>query len=93
MFLLEGCRNKVAREVKCREKVDSTFLEVRDGRACVLILLSGFFFFVIIFLKDFVYLFFREGEERERDINVWLPIACPLLGKWLTTQACALTGN
>ena len=34
----------------------------------------------------------REGE-RERNINVWLPLACPLLGTWPTTQACALTGN
>ena len=34
----------------------------------------------------------REGE-RERNINVWLPLECPLLGTWPTTQACALTGN
>ena len=34
----------------------------------------------------------REGE-RERNINVWLPLAYPVLGTWPTTQACALTGN
>ena len=46
-----------------------------------------FFFFLIRF-----YLFiFREA--RERNINVWLPLACPLLGTWPETQACALTGN
>ena len=30
---------------------------------------------------------------RERDINVWLPIKCPLLGIWPATQACDLTDN
>ena len=34
----------------------------------------------------------REGE-RERNISVWLPPMCPLLGTWPATQACALTGN
>ena len=34
----------------------------------------------------------REGE-RERNINVWLPLMWPLLGTWPATQACALTGN
>ena len=24
---------------------------------------------------------------------MWLPLTCPLLGTWLATQACALTGN
>ena len=28
--------------------------------------------------------------ERERNINVWLPLASPLLGTWPATQACAL---
>ena len=34
----------------------------------------------------------REGE-RERNINVWLPLTCPELGTQPTTQACAVTGN
>ena len=34
-----------------------------------------------------------EGKERERNINVWLPLMCPQLGTWPATQACALTGN
>ena len=34
----------------------------------------------------------REGE-RERKINVWLPLVHPLVGTWPTTQACALTGT
>ena len=46
---------------------------------------------------DFICLFLERGEgrekERERNINVWLPLAHPLLGTWSTTQACALTGN
>ena len=29
----------------------------------------------------------------ERKINVWLPLARPLLETWPATQACALTGN
>ena len=45
------------------------------------------------FLKYFIYLFLERGEgrekERERNINVWLPLAHPLL----RTQACALTEN
>ena len=53
---------------------------------------STFFYF----LKRF-YLFSERGEgrekERERNINVWLPLAHPLQGTWPATQACALTGN
>ena len=49
------------------------------------------------FLKCFIYLFLERGEgrekERERNINVWLPLMCPLLGTWPTTQTYALTGN
>ena len=56
----------------------------------------GHFIFLIFFLsfKDFIY-FQTEGKEgeRERNINVWLPLAQPLLGTRPTTQACALTGN
>ena len=47
------------------------------------------FFFKILFI-------FRQSEkegERERNIDVWLPLTHPLLGTWPTTQACALTGN
>ena len=43
-----------------------------------------------------IYLFiFREKGrgERERNINVWLPLMCPLLGTWPTAHTCALTGN
>ena len=40
-----------------------------------------------------IYLFLERGErrekERERNINVWLPLA----RTWPATQACALTGN
>ena len=49
------------------------------------------------FCKDFIYLFLDRGErrekERERNINVWLPLAHPSSGTWPTTQACPLTGN
>ena len=44
-----------------------------------------------------LYLFLDRGEgreaERERNIKVWLPLMCPLLGTRPATQACALTGN
>ena len=51
---------------------------------------------LIHFLKIF-YLFLEKGEgrgeERERNINMWLPVTHSLLRTWLTTQACALTGD
>ena len=47
------------------------------------------------FKKDFVYLLLERGEgtekERERNINVWLPLMHPSPGTWPATQACALT--
>ena len=42
------------------------------------------------------YFFLERGERREkeeRNINVWLPLMCPLLGTEPATKACALTGN
>ena len=52
---------------------------------------------LFFFFKGFIYLFLERGEvkekEREKNINVWLPLMWPLLGTWPTTQACALTGN
>ena len=56
---------------------------------------SQTFFFKIfyLFIYLFIYLFLKRGEEREININVWLPLKRPLRGAWLATQACALTGN
>ena len=49
------------------------------------------------FFLAFIYSFLEREEgrekEKERNINVWLPLACSLLGTWPATQACALTGN
>ena len=43
-----------------------------------------------IFLKDFIYLFLERGEakekEKERNINVWLPLTHTLLGIWPIPQ-------
>ena len=43
------------------------------------------------------YLFLERGEgrekERKRNINVWLPLARPLVETWPAAQACALTGH
>ena len=52
--------------------------------------------FNIFFKKKVLYFIFTEGrreKEKERKINVWLPLAHPLLGTWPTTQTWALTGN
>ena len=32
-------------------------------------------------------------KERERNVNVWLPLTCPALGTRPATQVCALTVN
>ena len=55
-------------------------------------------FFPLFILKIlFLFRFLERGDgrkkERERNINVWLPLTHPLLGTWPATQACALTGN
>ena len=47
--------------------------------------------FYLIFL-NFTYLSL-EGKGRERNTNVWLPLACPSLGTWPITHACDLTRN
>ena len=50
-----------------------------------------------IFFSRFYLFILDSGEGREkqieRNMNVWLPLGCPLVGTWPTTQACALTGN
>ena len=58
----------------------------------------SFSYLYFFFLKKILLIYFlerggRTKKERERNINVWLPLACPLLRIWPTTQACALTGN
>ena len=60
--------------------------------ACPVHLYSGLH---LLFLKFYLFTFRGEGWEKERDrnINVWLPLSCPLLGTWPATQACVLTGN
>ena len=71
-----------------------------SGRELLFVLiltLPGMFFFLIFLFKDVIYLFLESAEgrakERERNINVRLPLVGALLGTWPTTQACALTGN
>ena len=48
----------------------------------------------ILFFFERFYFFLDRGEgrekERERNINVWLPLIHPLLGTWPATQARAL---
>ena len=49
------------------------------------------------FLKDFIYLFLERGggrkKQKERNINVWLPLSCTPLGTWPANQTCTLAGN
>ena len=46
-------------------------------------------FYIFIYFKDFIYLFLKREEgrekERERNINVQLPLRRPLLGTWPAT--------
>ena len=55
--------------------------------------MAGLDFF--FFLRCCVFIFKERGKEKEgeKNINVWLPLARPLLGTWPATQVCALTGN
>ena len=59
--------------------------------------MSQYLIYVLVFFKDFIYLFLDRGEEREkekeRNINVWLPLPCSPQGTGPATQACDLTGN
>ena len=51
------------------------------------------FFFFFFFLRFYLFYFYRgerKEKEKKRNINVWLPLTCPLLGTWPATQACAL---
>ena len=61
------------------------------------VLHTYFVIYIFLSLKDFIHLLLERGEgkekERERNINVCLPLICPLLGTLPKTQACALTGN
>ena len=63
---------------------------------CIYLYIIHLFTFSL-FKKDFIGLFLERGEgrenERERNINVWLPLLHPQLGTQPAPQACALTGN
>ena len=64
---------------------------------------QGLFIYLKQFFKDYIYLFLERGRKRGRETSMreryidWLPLAHPQvgtwLGTWLSTQACALTGN
>ena len=49
----------------------------------------------LLLLRLYLFLGREEGreKERERNIDVWLPLVCPPPGTWPTTQACARTGT
>ena len=70
---------------------ESTYITTCVYTGLITILLFSFFFF----LRFYLLISRQRGREGERDrnIHVWLPLVCPLLGTWPATQACALTGN
>ena len=97
--LLLGRRNLkssivIIRSISPHQKVSSTSLKMEISSQFILFSKSytcSLFCYNVIFLK--VYFIFREmgrGEERERDIDVWLPLVCPTLGTWPAPQACAI---
>ena len=47
----------------------------------------------LVLFKDFIFREGKGGRKEERNITVWLPVVCHLLGTWPITQVCALTGN
>ena len=52
--------------------------------------------FICIFTRFSLFILERREvreKVRERNINVWLPLVCPLLRTWPAAQECALTGN
>ena len=68
-------------------------LPLFSGNQVAWLITMSFFYFS----KDLVYLLLERGGgreiERERNINVWLPLKCPQLETWPKTPECALTGN
>ena len=62
--------------------------------SCDIVIYKKKYYIFGILKKDFTYLFLERGEgwekERERNVNVCLPLAYPLLGTWPATQAGAL---
>ena len=65
-----------------------SFLWLSTTPVCV-----GVWGHITSFCSDFIYfkiLFIERGEgrekERERNITVWLPLECPLLGTWPATR-------
>ena len=62
-----------------------------------LVVFSAISMFPLFEKKNFSYLFIEQTEgrekERERNINVWLPLARPIPETWPATQACALNRN
>ena len=76
-------------------KITLLFRTVLSSFYYLLFGLNNFYYF-LSFLKRFYLFIFREREGREkvreRNSNVLLLLARPLLGSWPATQACALTG-
>ena len=93
-------RRKIGNIIKKDEKgfMGTGNVFTLDGsQAHIYLIIIQMHSFLFIYIKHCIHLFLERGEgrekEREKNINMWLPLACPLLGTWPTTQACALTGN
>ena len=58
-----------------------------------------YFAYLKFFFRFYLFIFRERAREVEREgekhrcVRERLPLACPQLGTWPATQACALTGN
>ena len=86
------CAIEVNNTVLSMELYCSLEQDIRTHTNDFIVPLMKIFFF---FFRSLIYFYRGEGreKERERNNNVWFPLAHPLMGTWPTTQACALTGN
>ena len=80
------------KQVCCHEECNNDDIRSKGhlGLQCVF-----FSFFLFFFVRFYLFISRQRGREgeRERSINVWLPLTGSLLGTWPTTLACTKIGN
>ena len=90
-FLQRQCMSSLAKSQSLKKMIRSHFsvshFFIFKNFSCFIVYISRIFFLVLV-----IYFLERgegRGKERERKINVWLPLTCSPLGTWPTTQVCA----